>query len=247
MNNHKWKHPNAQKHGVFAQSPIISGEDPAEFKELHSALVAEWAPNGATEEEAVFTIASAMWRKRRAKDFLEIQLLRNAVDIRHPGFDENLGLDMFACSMKATPETAFETYASRLLRDDKIKYLEEKFPRTKYKSTSEWAAAVINEIRSVLAPPTSNELPEVPDGGLEKMKKIEAFQLYVLSGDLFTQELALIERLDAMIDRAIKRLIQTKAMKQMLRQASPERVDDQPRKSATVANGPGKIVSHPRR
>jgi hypothetical protein len=45
-----------------------------------------------------------------------------------------------------------------------------------------------------------------------------------------------------MVDRAIKRLIQIKAMKQMLRQASPERVDDQPRKFATVTNGPGKIV-----
>ena len=48
--------------------------------------------------------------------------------------------------------------------------------------------------------------------------------------------------LDAMIDRAIKRLIQIKAMKHMLRQASPERVDDQPRKFATVTNGPGNIV-----
>jgi hypothetical protein len=43
------------------------------------------------------------------------------------------------------------------------------------------------------------------------------------SSDLFMQELALNERLDAMIDRAIKRLIQIKAMKQMLRQDSPER------------------------
>jgi hypothetical protein len=59
------------------------------------------------------------------------------------------------------------------------------------------------------------------------------------------QELALNERFDAMIDRAIKRLIQIKAMKQMLRQASPERVDDQPRKFAAVTNGPGKIVAHP--
>jgi hypothetical protein len=41
-----------------------------------------------------------------------------------------------------------------------------------------------------------------------------------LSGDLFKQELALDERLDAMIDRAVKRLIQTKAMKQMLGQTS---------------------------
>jgi hypothetical protein len=43
-----------------------------------------------------------------------------------------------------------------------------------------------------------------------------------LSSDLFEQELALDERLDAMIDRAIKRLIQTKAMKQMLGQAGED-------------------------
>ena len=254
MNNHKWKQPNAQKHGVFALSPIIRGEDPEEFKELHSAVAEEWSPDGATEEDAVFTIATAMWRKRRAKDFLEIQLLRNVADIRHPAFDENLGLRMFTCAMEAMPETAFETYASRTLRDDKIDYLQGKFPRTRYKSTLEWAAAVINEIRSVLAPPTSKELREVPDEPrrelnwvLKTMKKIDALQPYVLSPDLITQELGLNERLDAMIDRAIKRLIHIKAMKQMLRQANPERVDDQPRKFATVANGPGKIVAQPRR
>jgi hypothetical protein len=42
------------------------------------------------------------------------------------------------------------------------------------------------------------------------------------SGDLFKQELALDERLDAMIDRAVKRLIQIKAMKQMLGAASAD-------------------------
>ena len=37
------------------------------------------------------------------------------------------------------------------------------------------------------------------------------------------------ERLDAIIDRAVKRLIYTKGMKQMLGQAGAERVDIQPR------------------
>jgi hypothetical protein len=50
-----------------------------------------------------------------------------------------------------------------------------------------------------------------------------------LSNDLFKQELALDERLDAMEDRAVKRLIQTKAMKQMLGQTGAGRVDAQPR------------------
>ena len=72
MNNPKWKQPNALKHGVFAQSPIIPEEDPEQFKELHSAVAEEWSPAGATEEDAVFTIATAMWRKRRAHAFLRI-------------------------------------------------------------------------------------------------------------------------------------------------------------------------------
>jgi len=38
--------------------------------------------------------------------------------------------------------------------------------------------------------------------------------------DLFKQELAMEERLDGMIDRALKRLVQAKAMKQMLASAS---------------------------
>jgi len=41
----------------------------------------------------------------------------------------------------------------------------------------------------------------------------------ILGKDIFKLELAMEERLDAMIDRAVKRLVQAKAMKQML--ASP--------------------------
>jgi hypothetical protein len=253
MNNPKWKQPNALKHGVFAQSPIIPGEDPEEFKELHSAVIAEWSPAGATEEEAVFTIATAMWRKRRADTFLRMQLLKNLFDISHPAFDESLSMLAFAGRMRRTPETAQE-YSSRFLSAKKINYLNEKFPRSEFDSTAEWAQAVIDEIDLLVEPTPNYREYEVPEGlrGLlgerpEGIKKMLALRPSVHSGDLFSQELALNERLDAMIDRAIKRLIQLKAMKQMLRQASLERADDQPRKFATVANGPGKIVAHPRR
>ena len=89
--------------------------------------------------------------------------------------------------------------------------------------TSEWAQAVINEINSVLLPATLGGLKEMADVvGLSQSAA-------TLSNDLFKQELALDERLDAIIDRAVKRLIQTKAMKQMLGQTGAERVDVQPR------------------
>jgi hypothetical protein len=57
MSNRKPKQPNAQTHGVFAATAILPGEHREEFEELHSALIQEWAPDGATEEDAVLTIA----------------------------------------------------------------------------------------------------------------------------------------------------------------------------------------------
>jgi hypothetical protein len=53
------------------------------------------------------------------------------------------------------------------------------------------------------------------------------------------------ERIDAMIDRAIKRLIQTKAMKQMLVGTSPNGGDHQPKKiQSGKLKESGKSLNH---
>jgi len=83
MSNDKWKRPNALLHGVFSRITILPGEDPEEFEELYSALTEEWAPAGALEEDTVLTIAKAMWRKRRAQKFIQIQVMKNSVDPHH--------------------------------------------------------------------------------------------------------------------------------------------------------------------
>ena len=223
MRNQKWKHPNAHKHGIFAATAILPGEDRREFEELHSAVIGEWVPAGATEEEAVLSIAKGVWRKRRVQKFLEVQLMKNILDPSHPSYDETLGLLGFAARMKLKPETAFEEYASRCLRADKINHLKQKFPRADFKSTLEWAQAIINEIDSLRAE-ASIPLREMAD--LVALCQSSA----TLSNDLFKQELALDERLDAMIDRAVKRLIQTKAMKQMLGQTFADQAANQPKK-----------------
>ena len=118
---------------------------------------------------------------------------------------------------------AFEQWANCLLRPDKVNYLKQKFPRSDFKSTPEWAQAVIDEITLVLLPDCTPDLREMAD--IRALSQSAA----TFSYDFFRQELALDERLDAMKDRAVKRLIQTKAMKQMLAQASIERVDIQPK------------------
>jgi hypothetical protein len=150
----QWKRPNAQKHGVFAVNPAIAGEDPQEFRELHSALIDEWQPSGSTEEDLVISPADLMWRKRRAQKFLQSDSFANAIDPGHPAFDEAFGFVRFMFVIRFEPETAFEKHARSCLRTDKINYLKQRFPRSNYQSTSEWAEAIIKEIKSVLLPAT---------------------------------------------------------------------------------------------
>jgi hypothetical protein len=208
---------------------ILPGEHRQEFEELHSALTQEWTPGGATEEDAVLTIAKAIWRKRRVQKFREIQLAKNTLNPEHPSYDARLGLLGFVAAMTVEPEVAFEADAKRHLRADTITYLKNKFPRWRFKSTAEWAKAVINEINLVLLPKYAIDVQPAADMAA-LMLSVESF-----SDDVFKQELALDERLDAIIDRAVKRLIQTKAMKQMLGQTGAGRVDVQPR--TIVARG----------
>lgn len=212
MSNGKRKRPNAQKHGVYGKITFIPGENPRQFEDLYSALIKEWAPDGATEQDCVLTIAKCMWRKRRVQEYLGVQLLRNSVDPGHPSFDAVFGLLMFINLMEHQPETAFDReYAGRCLRAETTNYLLGKFPRSAFDSTAEWAQAIVDEITSVL-------LPEI--GPIDYAARMGAAFTAAenLGGDAFKQELALDERLDAMIDRAVKRLIQIKAMKQMLSQ-----------------------------
>jgi hypothetical protein len=179
-----------------------------------------------------------MWRKLRLQKFLRAKLHAGTWDPRNDAFDERRGLALFARCMAFEPETAFEEYARNHLRADKINYLEEKFPRSSYKSALEWAEAVIMEIESVLLPATlSMDVPDPKDKLdvlTETMRKIAAESKMAISiisaGEFFEYELDMRERLDAMIIRQVKHLIQLKTMKQMLRQTSTEREDEEPRK-----------------
>ena len=234
LNNAAIKHPkrerpNAQKHGVFAISPVILGEDPREFEKLHSALIAEWQPSGPTEEDRVFGIADAMWRKLRSQKFLRSRLFGNALDPNHPAFDENWGLARLSLAMRSEPETTFEQLASSCLRYDKLKHLNQKCPRASYQSASEWANAIAEEIESLLSslrPPKLGEVDALNETMRIMISEMRLFVPIIHAGEFFEHDLDLRERLDARIARLVKELIQMKAMKQMLHQTSTDRKDE---------------------
>jgi hypothetical protein len=204
-------------------------------------LIDEWQPAGPSEEDAVFSLADLMWRKLRAQRFLRTKLRESTYDPRSPTFDEWRGLALFVLCLRFDPEVAFERMASRLLTAAAINHLKQKFPPSNYQSTSEWAKAVITEIESILLPAAPPSLEEPGEGDLPEPLRKMAVGWKVNASiqnakEDFEADLNLHERLDAMIHRKFKHLIEVKAMKQMLRQTSAAQDDEQP-KRITARNG----------
>jgi hypothetical protein len=220
MHNRTRNHPNALKHGVFAKMTILPWEDPQEFSNLWAMLVEEWKPVGPTEQDAVLSIAKGIWRKRRMQRFLPREMQRCRLDPDHPAYDVVDALRACSEAIKENPDQ-FYRYAFNALRAGDADHLLQKFPRQNYKSTLEWGRAIQEEVTSVL-------LPAAEYGNSTEV--LVARDALFFSQEVVKNELAVDERIDAMIDRAVKRLVQAKAMKQIMGTTSANGGTDQPKK-----------------
>jgi hypothetical protein len=254
MSSRGSKHLNAVKHGAFAKTMILPGEDPEEFEELHFSLIEEWKPVGPTEEDAVLSIAQGVWRKRRAQKLLQAQIANRRCDPNDPLYDEWGRIVRFLSVLETAPFVAgvdsvpegfkrlYDILVSKVLPAHLAKHLQEQCPRKHFKSGSEWIQALRNELAFGLLPAyaVAGEVPDVELG------RAAAF---FFTPEVFKQDLAVDERIDAMIDRAVKRLVQTKAMKQMLAGASLNGKDDQQQIKtirSSKPNGSAKGANHKR-
>ena len=73
------KRNNALKHAGFSAATILPGESAAEFEKLHQALIAEFRPNGALEEDTVASLAHLLWRKKNLVTFRVAERARQRV------------------------------------------------------------------------------------------------------------------------------------------------------------------------
>jgi len=229
---------NAFKHGIFSSSTVLPGEDARQYWQSVQELIEEWKPDGASEYEAVLTMADARWRKLRAQIYRRLRFDENRIDINHPSYDERLALRYFIALIAARPEN-FDVTAAKLLHPEQIDRLKRKFPRQNFGNIKEWGVAIANEMKSKLEPP----LPQMSKKELADFKffqaNMERLGLLNRAVDTFTdeafeRELGIDERLDAIFDRALKRLIQIKAWKPALGLARPAVVLDQPTKNVAV-------------
>jgi hypothetical protein len=69
----KKTHP-ALKHGGYAATTILPGEDLTAFKKLHRELIAELSPQGTLECDVVGTLARLLWRKQNLTTFRVAEL-----------------------------------------------------------------------------------------------------------------------------------------------------------------------------
>jgi hypothetical protein len=234
-----FRRPSAFKHGGFSNTVLFPWEDADEFDALHRSLKDEWDPSGALEEDAVYTILTCIWRKRRIRDKRNLDTL---VALQHkdlealsktplPFFDTKLEKTMsdlnqrpkssgparndgkvsqllgFSSSLYGMLDGQFLDLMIGMLGKELSTHLRHEAPREKYSTTPKWVQAVKREVDEVLLPRARAEM-DSPDYLAAKAAEF-------ITADRIIEDLTLEERLDAVVDRAMRRLAQLKFMKEI--------------------------------
>ena len=173
--------PSALKHGGFAGTTILPGEDEAAFNKLHRDLSVEFAPNGPLEEDIVTTIARLVWRKQNLKIYHSAEKAKER-------FSNLMSTLMERRKLPAE-------VASRLLNKTEHPYLP---PRLLTEEMLAEMRALFGEIRQEMG--TDWELVDIAD---------------VATIANLLSELSVVDRLDGMIDRCIKRLLMVRGIKSL--------------------------------
>ena len=248
MSDKSFRRPNALKHGAFSEIALLPWEDASEFENLRNGLIEEFQPEGPLQQDCVNTILSCMWRKRRVRDkrqfdtAAELDRIHNRtlwqdpppffetkVDAcKHvisnsssggsvPARDDYSQLLGFSSSLYGDLHVSLLELRIRMLPPEFSAYLREKVPKDNFDHTDDWGFALKSEVDNVLLPMVRGREPQ-SDG---YFAAASAF----LTGDRVIEDLAIEERLDAHIDRAMKRLFQLKIARQL--HAQPKVIGNQ--------------------
>ena len=211
---------NALKHGANAKEVMLWSEKYQDYEALRAGLDLEYFPNGSSEEFLVQTLLDLLWRKRRLVTHERLTIQKRLGKIRN---QTTLAVHITnICTQapafrKATTVQSVEELLSLLSPLYKNTILNKwPIPEGKDSTGSDrdpntWGAKIAEGMSSWTPPTRYEEADEF---------------LAVLDLDEFDLSLARVERLDAMIDRTIKRLLQLKAQKQMHRQLEPRLINN---------------------
>ena len=248
MSERRYRKPSALKHGAFSQHELLPWEDAEEFQALHRDLIDEHQPQGPLENECVNTIASLLWRKHRVRakrnfdtaaalERIENRVLwvdppplfetkvegaMHALKTRRssagsPSRDDYAHLLGFSTSLFEFNNEALVKLGIAMLPAEFATHLNEKVPSTNFEFTREWIVALKKEVDGVLLPMVRGRAPQES----HYFQTAAAF----LTGDRILEDLEVEERLDAGIDRALKRLWQLQMARELRSSREPKLID----------------------
>jgi hypothetical protein len=113
----------------------------------------------------------------------------------------------FSSSLYGSLDGQFLELSISMLGGELSTHLKREVPKEKYSTTPEWVQAVKREVDEVLLPRARSEM--------DSPKYLAAKAAEFITTDRIIEDLTLEERLDAMVDRAMRRLAQMKFMKQI--------------------------------
>jgi hypothetical protein len=237
------------KHGAFASIELLPWEDPAAYEGLRQEFLEEFEPEGVLQNECVRDILVATWRKKRLRDRRNVEMRATLLQPQNHVFDKRPIPLVFenklerakyrlAKASSEPPNPPRDDY-ERLLRfsssftldtspriaavaigglpEEYRNHLQAHVPQDKYDEPHHWIAAIKKEIDGVLLPKVRERRPD-PDGYL-------AAAADLLAPEKMLEDVGVEERLDAQIDRALRRLFWLKTQKKLDRESKQKIVD----------------------
>jgi len=218
------KKRNALKHGANAKEVMLWSERYEDYEALRADLYLEFTPSGSTEEYLVRTLLDLRWRRRRLDCHEQITIQKRLDEIRE--VNENSrhveNLRSFASEFnEADSVEKVETILSRLspLYSNTIRG---RWPLQAGEDTNTWGPKIAKGLLSWKPAPRHEQADEFVE---------------IVDLEEFDMALARIERLDAMIERTIKRLMQIKTMKQMHGRLEPKLINGSVTKNPPAQDG----------
>jgi len=149
-----------------------------------------------------------------SRNFVWAKAFACQIDASHPAYGEVEALRGFSGVLEFAPDCLDELLSCRFLSRERKERLKQKFPPEHFATISARARAIQQEINSVILPSLER---------CEKTIEVSCLQAAdMVSADDFKNEIALEDRIDAMIGRAIKLLMQAKTAKELLGISSPK-------------------------
>ena len=84
---------NAIKHGLFAAGAVISLEDPSDYEQFRSEMLAELAPIGEVETMLAERVVGLSWRLKRSE-----RMQNETIDVMLEAFSPQNGTGVVCCS-----------------------------------------------------------------------------------------------------------------------------------------------------